>query len=219
MLPQTLHPYVYVNNNPVNLTDPSGKIASVIIAIALGMLIGGGAGGIIFAITNPCTDLLRSPDFWQSILVGALSGGVAGLFFWAIPALLPTTTFWGAVGVGALSGSLGAGAGQITSNLLTPGTAWDAGLAEAMLLGGLAGGALSGLGWKIGQWIRTGREWKIGDVRIAPFGNRTGHPTGELPHYHRRVKLPSGATKDGQGIGRHRPWDVRSKDKSFWDRF
>jgi RHS repeat-associated protein len=25
-LPQTLHPYVYVNNNPVNLTDPSGEI-------------------------------------------------------------------------------------------------------------------------------------------------------------------------------------------------
>jgi RHS repeat-associated protein len=26
VLPQTLHPYVYVNNNPVNLTDPSGEI-------------------------------------------------------------------------------------------------------------------------------------------------------------------------------------------------
>jgi RHS repeat-associated protein len=25
VLPQTLHPYVYVNNNPVNLTDPSGE--------------------------------------------------------------------------------------------------------------------------------------------------------------------------------------------------
>jgi hypothetical protein len=184
------------------------------------MLIGGGAGGIIFAITHPCTDLLRSSDFWQSILVGAISGGVAGVFFWAIPALLPTTTFWGAVGVGSLGGSLGAGAGQITANLLTPGAAWNSGLAEAMLLGGIAGGVFSGLGWKIGQWAQAGKEWKIGkNVRIAPFGNRTGHPMGERPHYHRRVTLPSGDTKPGQGIGRHRPWDVKSTDTSFWDRF
>jgi hypothetical protein len=24
------------------------------------------------------------------------------------------------------------------------------------------------------------------DALVAPFGNRTGHPTGRFPHYHRR---------------------------------
>jgi RHS repeat-associated protein len=35
VLPQTLHPYVYVNNNPVNLTDPSGEIADIFWDLAI----------------------------------------------------------------------------------------------------------------------------------------------------------------------------------------
>ena len=57
------------------------------------------------------------------------------------------------------------------------------------------------------------------NLRIAPFGNRTGNPLGERPHYHRRVVDSSGITKEGQGIGRHRPYETKSCDKSFWDRF
>jgi RHS repeat-associated protein len=152
-LPQTLHPYVYVNNNPVNLTDPSGKIAPVIIAIALGMLIGGGAGGIIFAITNPCTDLLRSPDFWQSILVGAISGGVAGLVSWLVPLLLPTASgFWSATGVGMITGSAAGGAGQATANLLN-GKPLHQDMLQAMLLGGALGGLAGSVSWKIREWV------------------------------------------------------------------
>jgi hypothetical protein len=58
-------------------------------------------------------------------------------------------------------------------------------------------------------------------IRIAPFGNRTGHPTGRWPHYHRNVPDPvnPGNSIPGQGIGRHRPWDVKPPDGSFWDRF
>jgi len=46
-------------------------------------------------------------------------------------------------------------------------------------------------------------------VRIAPFGNRTGHPYGKYPPYHRAVPNPSkpGQSLPGQGIGRHRPWE------------
>jgi hypothetical protein len=33
-LPQTLHPYVYVNNNPINLTDPSGEFVGDILDVA-----------------------------------------------------------------------------------------------------------------------------------------------------------------------------------------
>ncbi len=47
-----------------------------------------------------------------------------------------------------------------------------------------------------------GHEYAFGkNFRVAPWGNRTGHPTGRYPHYHRRYPGPGG------GIGRHRPWD------------
>ena len=68
----------------------------------------------------------------------------------------------------------------------------------------------------------TGRELSLGrDFRIAPFGNRTGHPYGRFPHYHRRVPDPkcAGQSLPGQGIGRHRPWEPKATDKNLWDHF
>lgn len=71
-----------------------------------------------------------------------------------------------------------------------------------------------------GRFAAAGREIRLGSsLRIAPFGNRTGHPAGRILHYHRRGLGPDGNTLPGQGIGRHRPWDTKSTDKSFWDRF
>lgn len=71
------------------------------------------------------------------------------------------------------------------------------------------------------RYLKDGREIKIGNnVRIAPGGNRTGHAFGRFPHYHRRVVDPAtGQTVPGGGISRHRPWETKSTDKSFWDRF
>ena len=58
------------------------------------------------------------------------------------------------------------------------------------------------------------------NFRIAFFGNRTGHPTGKFPHYHRHVPgRKPGTTKPGGSVDRHRPWDSKGTDKSFWDRF
>jgi RHS repeat-associated protein len=79
---------------------------------------------------------------------------------------------------------------------------------------GVIAAATSSAAWKRGLEFVFGKNF-----RIAPFGNRTGHPTGELPHYHRRGLDPDGNVRPGQGIGRHRPWDTRTDDKSFWDRF
>jgi RHS repeat-associated protein len=82
-------------------------------------------------------------------------------------------------------------------------------------------GALSmcigGEGW---FWYKAGKEISFGrNFRFAPFGNRTGHPLGRYPHYHRRGIDGEGNTLPGQGIGRHRPWETKTTDKSFWDRF
>ena len=76
------------------------------------------------------------------------------------------------------------------------------------------------IGFKTVRFMHEGREISFGkNLRIAPNGNRTGNALGELPHYHRRVRDINGATRPGQGIGRHRPWDTKKTDTSFWDRF
>ena len=69
--------------------------------------------------------------------------------------------------------------------------------------------------FKEGSEIPIGQNW-----RIAPFGNRSGHPIGRWPHYHRRgTPGPDGKTPPGQGIGRHRPLEKKACDKDFCDRF
>ena len=77
-------------------------------------------------------------------------------------------------------------------------------------------------GLKAAKWAKAGKELKIGkDARIAPFGNRKGdNLINKVPHYHRRgAKAPNGETRPGQGIGRHRPWESSTHDKSWRDRF
>lgn len=70
------------------------------------------------------------------------------------------------------------------------------------------------------DFVARGGELKFGpNFRIAPFGNRTGDPLGRWPHYHRRKPLIEGVSEKGQGLGRHRPWETKEPDSSFWDRF
>lgn len=80
--------------------------------------------------------------------------------------------------------------------------------------------AAFGGGCAVGAAV-TGQEFRMGNIRIAPLGNRTGHPTGRYPHYHRGVPDPKspGNSLPGQSPRRHRPWDTKSTDKTFLDRF
>jgi RHS repeat-associated protein len=77
------------------------------------------------------------------------------------------------------------------------------------------------VGCAVGCMVGLGTEIPFGkNFRVALFGNRTGHPIGKYPHYHRRgIPGLDGKTPEGQGIGRHRPWESKSSDKNFWDRF
>jgi hypothetical protein len=61
-------------------------------------------------------------------------------------------------------------------------------------------------GFTLFQW-KKGKDFRI-DFDMKNF-----------LHYHRRGKDPFGVTKPGQGIGRHRPWETKSTDKGFFDRF
>jgi len=90
---------------------------------------------------------------------------------------------------------------------------------------GLAAGAVSAPSASVGSVaarlkVISGREIKIGNnVRIALLGNRTKHGIGKYPHYHRRVTNSAGDTIKGQGIGRHRPWEMKNGPRGFWGRF
>ncbi len=71
---------------------------------------------------------------------------------------------------------------------------------------------------RLGREIVPGRDPKL--FRIAFFGNRTGNKYGKFPHYHRRgINPKNGQTLPGQTVKRHRPWELKETDKSFWDRF
>ena len=76
-------------------------------------------------------------------------------------------------------------------------------------------------GYACRRLFKQGREILIGqNWRIAPFGNRTGHPLGRWPHYHRRgTPGPDEKIPKGQGIKRHRPFEKKDCDTGFCDRF
>jgi hypothetical protein len=71
--------------------------------------------------------------------------------------------------------------------------------------------------------LLTGREISLGSrFRFSPFGNRNVNKWYmRIPHYHRSVPDPlrPGDSIPGQGIGRHRPWETKSTDTSWWDRW
>ena len=171
-------------------------------------------------------------SFWsssRSFVVGTVGGAVATLAV-GTATVVATVAASPVIAIGAGAAAVGAvayGGYQLGKGIFEVGTGEEAytGLEmsgeerideAAGIAGGLLGGGLVGKGFAQGREFTRGKG-----LRIAPFGNRTGHPQGELPHYHRSVPCPNkpGQSMPGQGIGRHRPWESKSSDTSFWDNF
>ncbi|HEY1187751.1 MAG TPA: RHS repeat-associated core domain-containing protein, partial [Gemmata sp.] len=91
--------YRYVGNDPVNKTDPSGRLAHVVVTAAVGTVIGGLVGGIgTYLETGDLSEAAGAAA--RGALVGFVSGTAAGLTGGA--SLL-------------VSGAVGAAAGNIVS--------------------------------------------------------------------------------------------------------
>jgi len=156
-LPQTLNPYVYAVNNPVNLTDPSGEIVPLLL---LGAAIGGGFAAFNYFQTQPCatfSSALQDPGFLRAVLVGAGVGAITGLVGGGMAAAWGGAFGGGLLGsvmVGAASGGVASGLGEALTQVGLYGKVRNPQLIGAAMLSGVAsGGVLGGVGYGIGKLL------------------------------------------------------------------
>ncbi|MEN8655448.1 RHS repeat-associated core domain-containing protein [Streptomyces sp. 21So2-11] len=175
-------PYNYADNDPVNLSDPSG-LCPLCISAAVGGVLGGIIGGATYALTHEGD--FQWGDFAASTGKGALIGVGAGL-------LAP-------VG-GGFAASLGLSGGRALATAATVnagigmGYTWGVNTVQCqpttpfdLLLGGLGGGlgTLIGPAWNGLKGLFAG----------APGAARPGGLTLDFPPYGPSVRGPASAKK------------------------
>lgn len=160
------NPYTYASNNPVNLTDPSGRVVWIPAILLIGAGIGGVANLINYFLETPgCSQT------WQGALkafgIGAVAGFVGTGVTLLVAAVLPPMTPFLA---GAIAGGFGGAASTVTMNVLE-GRPWSSGIAVGTIAGTISGGVAS---WYTP--IRPGptpnlswtRGWPLSNAYVGP---------------------------------------------------
>lgn len=106
---------IHSRNNPINYNDPDGH-CPLFVTAGIGALIGGIAGGVIYATTNQNTS--TSGEFWTAVTAGAITGGLigSGVGILALPGVAAAgggAVTAATVMIGAGSGAAGSGAGYM----------------------------------------------------------------------------------------------------------
>jgi len=157
----SLNRYIYVKNNPINLTDPTGHFW--FIPAIIGAIKAATAAATAFAIAHP-------------IIAGAAAGGLLG----GVNAAISGTNIAQGIGLGTLGGAIGAGIGVGVGGFLEKGlgTFWagtigsgfggaSAAAATTAILGGDVGlGALAGMAGAVVAFGGS-RAWPLGADAIA----------------------------------------------------
>jgi RHS repeat-associated protein len=134
--PQSLRGYQYALNNPVLLTDPSGKIVPILAVLAIGATAGAITGGVEYWAT--AGNNFTPQGFWSSVGIGAVAGTAAtgaGL----LTAAALTAAGISVVAAAVVGGGVAGGVGQVTTNALT-GRPPTENMGSAIALGGALGG-------------------------------------------------------------------------------
>ncbi|MFD8624586.1 RHS repeat-associated core domain-containing protein [Streptomyces hygroscopicus] len=162
-------PYVYVENNPVNLIDPDGEepLTAFLIIVIAGAVIGAVAGAVTYATTHQGN--FNAGAFFAYAAVGTVAGAVggaigygAGLLATEVLAAASVSTstsigsgiFVGAA-TGAVDGAISGSLNQVGVNLIEHrpigegvGLAAGMGAGIGAAVGGLAGGVTGAANWK-----------------------------------------------------------------------
>jgi hypothetical protein len=145
-IPQSLHPYAYVFNNPATLSDPSGHFAPILIALIIGGVAGGGFAAWGYMQTHPCADFWSDPAFQRAVLVGAGAGALGLAAGFLVVAFAPAGGLGTAIIVGAISGGVGGGVTELARQSLSGESINSQTIGAAMLSGVVSGAVLGGVG-------------------------------------------------------------------------
>ncbi len=123
--------YVYVNNDPLNLTDPTG----------LDPLVGTVVGAVAGAFYGAAGAAAAPGSSWKSVSAGAIVGAIAGGGLGFVDPSLGVATF---AFLGAVTGGAGDLVGQVATNFLEGNPALN--INPGSTAGAIVGGAVSGAG-------------------------------------------------------------------------
>jgi RHS repeat-associated protein len=177
-LPSTQHPYVYVGNNPVNLTDPTGEF---IVPLLVAAAIGGGLAAYNYFQAQPCATFpsaLSDPAFQRAVGIGMLAGAVGGLIGFGVGAIGVGAFGGGLAGAiisGAVGGGLAGGAMEAVRQAATYGHIRNPQLLGAAMLGGVVtGGVFGAVGYGARQLAARAIMQRLTTSANASLGQNPG---------------------------------------------
>jgi RHS repeat-associated protein len=158
--PQSQNPYSFALNNPIIHSDPTGEVVPLVVLMILASgAVGGVTGGVATKVMNPEAS---TQEVAVGAGIGALIGGASGGTGIGVAAVAEATVLRGIASAGTrsiVSGAVGnvveAGVSNGIYNSIdnNSSTRFFTGVADDMIVGGLAGGGSNKLYRQVGRQV------------------------------------------------------------------